>query len=109
MDDSNKETIGCMAVFILLTQPFMYMVNGWALKMLWGWFVVPTFDVPQLSIPVAIGIAVIAAFLTHGLHYQTNRANQEDRLSRMVEGACYQFINPLWCVGIGWIVMRFMR
>ena len=108
MDDSNKEVTGCVAVFILLTTPFMYIVNGWALRILWGWFVVPTFDVPHLSIPVAIGIAVIAGFLTHGVHHQTSQDNQEDKLKRMVENACYQFLNPLFCLGVGWIVMQFM-
>lgn len=38
--------------------------SGYVLSILWGWFIVPTFGLPMLSIPAAIGVALIAGFLT---------------------------------------------
>jgi hypothetical protein len=38
-------------------------INGWVLAMMWGWFVVPTFNLSQISIPEAIGISLIIYFL----------------------------------------------
>jgi hypothetical protein len=42
-------------------------VNGWALSLLWAWFVVPIFELPALSLMQAIGIAMIINFSTANL------------------------------------------
>mgnify|MGYP001605062305 CR=1 FL=1 len=39
-------------------------LNGVALKVLWGWFVVEVFSLPALSIPNALGLSIIARLLT---------------------------------------------
>lgn len=38
--------------------------NGYALTILWRWFVVPTFGLVQLSIPAAIGFSLTVSYLT---------------------------------------------
>ncbi len=43
----------------------MYIVNGLALKFLWGWFMAKKFELPQLSVPEAIGIILVASLLSH--------------------------------------------
>ena len=39
-------------------------LNGWVLSIIWKWFFVPTLHLPSLSIPQAIGIALVVSFLT---------------------------------------------
>lgn len=39
--------------------------SGFTLSILWGWFMVPVFHLPELSIPQAIGISVVIHFLTN--------------------------------------------
>ena len=36
---------------------------GWVLKILWGWFIVPTFGLPILSIPSAIGFSLVIRYV----------------------------------------------
>jgi hypothetical protein len=51
------------------------LLNGWALTLLWSWFVVPTFpDLPVLSLGQAIGLGMIISFLTY--QYIDARAKQ---------------------------------
>lgn len=40
------------------------MMNGWALSKLWSWFIVSTFALPALTIPAAIGVALVVNYLT---------------------------------------------
>lgn len=38
-------------------------LKGWAMSVVWGWFIVPTFGLPALSIPQAIGISIFAGLI----------------------------------------------
>lgn len=40
------------------------LVNGAVLVKLWSWFVVTTFKLPVLGVAPAIGLAIVASFLT---------------------------------------------
>ena len=53
-----KVLLGIIAV------PLVTILQGFALKQLWAWFVVPQFHLTPLSIPVALGIALTAHYLT---------------------------------------------
>lgn len=37
--------------------------SGYVLSILWSWFVVPSLHVPTISVPVAIGFALVVRFL----------------------------------------------
>ncbi len=39
--------------------------GGWVFAQLWAWFVVRTFGLPPITIPVAIGLSIIATKLTY--------------------------------------------
>ena len=49
-------TVALMAVGAIL--------DGWVLSILWGWFMVPVFHLPPLTIAPAIGIALMTGLLT---------------------------------------------
>lgn len=40
--------------------------GGILLAIFWGWFIVPVFHVSQLNLPQAIGLTVVARFLSRG-------------------------------------------
>lgn len=77
-------------------------LRGWVLSILWGWFVVPTFGLPALSIPIAIGIGLILAFTTH----QISLKKEEDKSS----GTQFSntILHPLLILLVGWIVTLFI-
>lgn len=39
------------------------LLNGYAFSVLWGWFIVPVFGVPALSVMQAVGIATLISML----------------------------------------------
>lgn len=52
--------IGVIVLVVLGT-----IFNGYALSILWAWFIAPTFHLPELSVTQAIGIAIVVNYLTH--------------------------------------------
>lgn len=44
--------------------------SGFVLSILWGWFIVPAFHLPQISIPLAIGISLVVGMLTYQVSAQ---------------------------------------
>ena len=107
MTENKTDYIGCIAAALALAiAPFTYILNGWALTILWRWFVVPTFGAPRLSIPVAIGISIITGFLTYRAPSPTK--DNEEVAIKNLNAALLSIVHPLICLGIGWIVTLFM-
>lgn len=96
--------IGLVATFVVLLVAGSIW-NGYVLSVMWGWFVVPTFDLPQLSIPAAIGASMVASYLT-----AKPTAHRDDRDSNeILSGAlAHTFLLPLFAMGLGWIVNLWM-
>lgn len=89
---------------MLLLLPFTAMMNGLALTVLWRWFVMPVFSLPPLTIPQALGIALVVAFLTH----QTESDGHSDGIQRWVNFLYGGLIRPLFALGLGAIYLLFM-
>lgn len=76
-------------------------LNGYVLSVLWGWFIVPVFGLPALTIPVAIGIALVISFLTHQLNLNDGDETGWKQLA-------FSFLHPLLTLLAGWIVKQWM-
>lgn len=81
--------------------------NGYALSVLWGWFIVPIFHLPQLSIPTAIGIALVIGYLTK---QETHDSKDDDRSfgEIMTRATVLSILKPAIALLFGWIVHLFM-
>jgi high-affinity Fe2+/Pb2+ permease len=73
--------------------------RGFALSILWGWFIVPVFGLPALSIPFAIGLSLVVGFLTDHVD------DKDGDWSAAVYKAA---IGPAVALLIGWIVTKFI-
>jgi hypothetical protein len=85
------------------------LLRGWALSVLWGWFVVPFFHLPPLSIVLAIGLGLVVGMFkgntnTDIYNKETNKTDWTKTLT-LCAGI---FLSPLLSVGIGYIVKMFM-
>ena len=81
-------------------------INGWAFALLWAWFIAATFGLPEISIPVAIGIAMTVGFLM-----PWNKDPDQDKSSfgeKMAEAFLKVSIKSLMAVGFGWVVLQFV-
>lgn len=93
--------LGVVVVF-LLTAVVGSIWRGYVLSVLWKWFVVAHFGLPLITIPVAIGISLLASMLTHQ-HTNTGKDNKEP-LEQLLYIFVMTFLLPLISLGIGAIV-----
>lgn len=93
-------------VVALIMTPVSAILNGWALSKLWEWFVVPPFDLPSLSIPEAIGVALIVSYLT--FFHVDAEPNSSDDNSKALQSIYRSVLAPVFAVAIGWVVQMFL-
>lgn len=76
-------------------------LRGFALDILWGWFVQPVFSsAPDLDLIHAIGLSLVVGFFLSPVTRRKDKATAGD----MVE----VFPGPLVALGVGFIVRGFM-
>lgn len=63
MTAAGKAAAGCL--FTLLAIPFGAMLNGYVLSVVWAWFIVPVFGLPEISVAQGLGIALVVGMMTH--------------------------------------------
>ncbi len=76
-------------------------LNGLAASVLWGWFAVPIFGVPPITIPEAIGLSMLIGMFVSQVRDQT-----DDNAEFWVRLAVC-FARPAVAVGVGWIILQF--
>lgn len=77
--------------------------SGFVLSILWGWFIVSTFGLPLLTIPVAIGIMLVVSYLTKQADF--NNSDREDYQKRV---NVLQIVKPLGALAVGYVIKSFM-
>jgi len=105
---SPGTTIGLFLILVLACG-LGIILNGWVLAKLWAWFLVPVFSLPGLSIPVAIGIALIISHLTHQINIGDFEAEQKKGMRYQVgKGIGLSIFKPLIVLGFGYMVHLFI-
>lgn len=78
---------------------------GWVFAILWGWFILPFFHLPQISIALAIGLSMVVRMLTSsGTSDNSGKSASETFISLLV----YSFLYPLLVLVMGAIVHAFV-
>jgi hypothetical protein len=101
----DKKIIGCLGILVsvigvIVISSIMY---GWAISILWRWFVVPLFDAPNLSILEAIGLSLtIGVFTTRYRDTPNSKSNTIADITASI--IAYSIINPVVIVIIGYVV-----
>lgn len=99
-DDGALAVFGCFG--LIAAFPIMAMLNGYALAVLWGWFVVPVFRLTALSVVQAIGIAMVVSYLTQ------SSSSAIDKSDSWWEPFAKMAMKPLFALAFGWVVKQFM-
>lgn len=87
---------------VLIAAPLITLVviwDGYVLSVLWGWFLVPAFGLPALSIPMAIGLSAVATLLT------THGAKPDEDKWRVF---LRPILGPAFLLLIGWIAKSYI-
>lgn len=96
---------GIVAVaFVSLFIIAIAIIDGYVLMKLWEWFVSPTFTLPLLSLPLAIGISMTAGFLCH---VPDNRKipGEQQSLDKTLTNV---FLRPAFVLLVGYIVHSYV-
>ena len=88
---------------ILAYIPLMTIARGWALSVLWGWFVVPLFHLPAVGIIQAVALSLVMS-----LYAQTSHDDPEREGTEWVWYLSGTLVAPFVAVGIGWVLKAFV-
>ncbi|PID31435.1 hypothetical protein CR983_01280 [Candidatus Saccharibacteria bacterium] len=88
---------------------------GWVVTVLWGWFVTPTFDLPELNIPTAIGVYLILSIWAAPIRKPSKEEITEKVLKPSVPDMPEMalaweftvFYTTLLTLAFGWVVALF--
>jgi hypothetical protein len=98
-DDSAFTMVAAVVVmpFIIATLIPVLLWFGWAISILWGWFVAPVFGLPAITISQAAGLSLVLSAMRAKL------SAPKDETSFALK-ALTVLIGPPMAVGIGWVV-----
>jgi uncharacterized membrane protein len=98
-----------MALLLTAIMIINLVAEGIIFSLLWAWFIVTTFGLPVISIPVAIGISVIASLLTHRVRNEDiDNAVSDDTYKIALTRMLFQFLILILLLCIGWVVHFFV-
>lgn len=96
--------IGIITV-TLITMVLSVVMDGWALSLLWEWFIYPIGG-PQLNIPQAIGFSIVVRYLTH--QHQKDENKDKPFTEVLSWSIALAIVKPLMALGVGLIIKSFM-
>ena len=92
-----------LVLFCLALVPVEMIWSGYALSVLWKWFVVPVFNFHPLSVVQATGISLVIGFLTHQYI-----KNDDDSKEELVRATLIGFLRPAIALFLGRIITTLM-
>lgn len=95
----NATLLGLTLALILGISSML--VGGWAFMLLWSWFVVPIFELPDLTLIQSIGLVLVITFFRYPLQKQENQVT----IDYVVQIIGVSIVSPLGFLGIGWIIL----
>jgi hypothetical protein len=87
---------------LLILVPLTFLWKGFVISTLWGWFLVEHFALPALSIPIAIGMTVLATQLI------PPRVRKADAEQDQVFIVIWGFVWPAFGLLYGWVTQMFI-
>ena len=89
-----------LSVFVPLA-----VARGFTFSVLWGWLMVPTFNVPAIGVVSAIGLSVFVEALLYDPSSPKNAGLRPETMTKAGLGSL--FVNVLF-LAMGWVVHLFM-
>ena len=98
------ETFGKVC-FTLITMIITALIGGFVFQTLWGWFIVPTFAMPQLTLIQAIGTSFFISYLKMNLG---KKNDDEFSIEFVFKALVMSIVMALFVLGLGWVITLFM-
>jgi hypothetical protein len=100
----NNKFFSCVGIVLLglLAIAISAVVSGFVFMILWGWFAVPIFGLPALTIPQALGVSTLISLAT----YRDNPNKGETK--GFAESLFGSIIISLVFLAYGWVITLFL-
>lgn len=104
MKEEESAALSCLGALFLL---FVIVAGdaigqGLALSVLWRWFTVPLFGLPELTLWQALGVSlVVSAAMSKNVDLESG---ESDLLTQVLKAVAVIVLRPLFLIGIGWVV-----
>jgi hypothetical protein len=95
------------SILKILLAPLAAIWGGYVLTVLWEWFVVPVFGLPQLGIAQGLGLWLVVGYLTHQVSWQ-KEADELNDVSVETLKMINPFLSPALTLFIGWVYTLFL-
>lgn len=105
---SNNSLEGCLILlFATITAMAVgAILNGFVISVVWGWFIVPIFGLPSLTIAEAVSVVIVARAVVNPVSKSDSKnKGWEDWLSDFIT---YSVVGPFMILGLAWIVSLFI-
>lgn len=79
--------------------------NAYALTLLWGWFITPTFNVAVPSVAMAAGITLFKGSLFYSRNSDIKAKTVNEMIGIVVN---ISIVVPLVAIFVGWIITLFL-
>lgn len=105
--EGGMNMAGIIGLMAIPTAVLAVIMNGYAMFVLWGWFVVPL-GVAEIGVAHAIGLASIVSYMTHQDQSLLAQDRSKSSFERLAQSLALAFGKPLVLIAFGWIVASFM-
>lgn len=105
---TTRNLIANLVGFVVITPIAITILDGCVLQIMWGWFMTPTFHVPQLSIPQAIGLGLVVTFMTKNVTGEKKKSGTAPKTRDVVLALSETVLSRVVILSMGWVVQKFM-
>ena len=91
-------------MILLLIDAVLHLLSGFVLKMLWGWFIVPVFHLPNLNLAAAIGVSIVVSLLCNSTPADSDKEISDQVISLIN----HNLRRAIFALAAGWVTHQFM-
>lgn len=96
-----------LALLTIVVEFISCIFGGFVFTKLYGWFLQQTFDLPTISLPLAIGIAYTISFLTSRVSQQ-EAEDEKPYSDKLVYSFSYSMSKSLIFLAVGYVTQLFL-
>lgn len=108
--EGMKDVTPAGCVFAVLYMQILMLVSavahGYALVVLWSWFIIPLFHLPPLTIPQALGVGLVAGLLTKEFDDGGDKDESESLGEVLIKATLKALIRPAFALLFGWVILK---
>ncbi len=95
--------------FVVLCVILGAILNGFVFMIFWKWFIASTLNVPPISLPQAIGLALLFRYLMPNSKSESSGKSLDDITEEGIgTSLAIMFFVGLATIGMGWLIFQFI-